>query len=173
MHSTYPENIQEHSLEVAMVGHMLAIIRNRHFSGTVDPERVATLALFHDVSEVLTGDLPTPVKYFNPKIKEAYKAVETTAATKLLHMLPSTLQEDYRTLFFDADKDQQHHALVKAADKICAYMKCLQEMKAGNHEFSQAKHALRGAVDELGLPEVDYFMSNFAPSLQLTLDELG
>lgn len=172
MHNTYPENIQEHSLQVAMVAHALAIIRNRIFGGTVDPERTAVLALYHDTSEVLTGDLPSPVKYFNPEIKAAYKAIEAAAAQKLFDMVPEALKADYQALFLEEDVDRAHHDLITAADKLCAYLKCLEEMRAGNQEFSQAEKALRASVEALNLPEVQYFLNTFVPSFSLTLDEL-
>jgi 5'-deoxynucleotidase len=172
MHNTYPENIQEHSLRVAMIAHALAIIRRRVFGGAVSPERTAVLALYHDASEVLTGDLPAPVKYFNPEIKTAYQAIEVAAASKLFDMLPDALKADYQALFIDDDADCVHRELVKAADKLCAYIKCLEEIGAGNPEFSKAEKALRASVEGLELPEVRYFLDTFVPSFRLTLDEL-
>ena len=173
MHSTYPENIQEHSLQVALVTHMLAVIRNRLFSGRVNPERAATLALYHDVGEILIGDLPTPVKYFNPEIKTAYKAIEETAVQKLFGMLPEELRDDYQPFFVQDEADRDHTELVKAADKLCAYLKCLEEISAGNQEFSQAEQTLKETVKRIDLPEVRYFLETFVPSFRLTLDELG
>ena len=173
MHNTYPENIQEHSLRVAMIAHALGVIRNRLFRGRANPERAAALALFHDASEVLTGDLPTPVKYFNPDIRIAYQTIETVANRKLLDMVPVELQADYRALFFGEEADREHLDLVKAADRLAAYMKCLEELAAGNHEFSKAEKALRASVEALPLPEVRYFLETFVPSFKLTLDELG
>ncbi len=172
MHNTYPENIQEHSLQVAMVAHALALIRNRIFGGAVDPERTAVLALYHDVSEVLTGDLPSPVKYFNPEIKTAYKAIEAAAAQRLFDMVPEALKADYQALFLAEEADRAYRDLITAADKICAYLKCLEEMGAGNQEFSQAEKALRASVEALDLPEVRYFLETFVPSFRLTLDDL-
>ncbi len=172
MHNTYPENIQEHSLRAAMIAHALAVIRNRMFGGDVDPERAAVLALYHDASEVLTGDLPAPVKYFNPDIKGAYKAIEAAAAHKLLGMVPEALRPDYEPLLLGNDQDRAHRDLVAAADKLCAYLKCLEEMGAGNHEFAKAEKALRQSVEALDLPEVRYFLDTFVPSFRLTLDEL-
>lgn len=172
MYSTYPENIQEHSLRVAMIAHALAMIRNQIFGGEVNPDRTASLALYHDASEVLTGDLPTPVKYFNPEIKTAYGALEAAATEKLLSMLPAALQGAYEPYFRPSDTDREHSELVKAADKLCAYLKCVEEMGAGNREFAQAEQALRASVDQLDLPEVAYFMTTFMPSFRLTLDEL-
>jgi 5'-deoxynucleotidase len=173
MHNTYPENIQEHSLRVAMIAYALGVIRNRLFQGRANPERAAALALFHDASEVLTGDLPTPVKYFNPDIRTAYQTIETVARRKLLDLLPAELRDDYRTLLLEDGADREHHELVKAADRLAAYMKCLEELAAGNHEFSKAEKTLRASVEALELPEVRYFLETFVPSLKLTLDELG
>ena len=173
MHNTYPENIQEHSLRVAMIAHALAVIRNRHFGGHVNAERAALLALYHDAGEVLTGDMPAPVKYFNPEIRTAYRGIEAAAHDRLFGMVPEALREAYRPLFFPAETDRAHWELVKAADKVCAYVKCLEEVAAGNNEFAKAEKALRAAVDALDLPEVRYFMETFAPSFRLTLDELG
>lgn len=172
MRNTYPESIQEHSLRVAMVAHALAVIRNRLFAGNVDAERAAVLALYHDATEVLTGDLPAPVKYFNPEIKNAYKEIEAAAAKRLLHMIPEALKADYQGLFFAEEADRASRELVKAADKICAYLKCLEELGAGNQEFAKAEKALRASVEELDFPEVRYFLDTFVPSFRLTLDEL-
>jgi 5'-deoxynucleotidase len=172
MHNTYPENVQEHTLRVAMIAHALAIIRNRLFHGSVDAERVAVLALYHDASEVFTGDLPAPVKYLNPEIKAAYKSIELTAARKLYEMLPEALQPDYAPVFLSNDADALHHELIGAADKLCAYLKCLEEIAAGNQEFSKAEKTLRATVEKLSLPEVRYFLETFVPSFRLTLDEL-
>ena len=172
MHNTYPENIQEHSLRVAMVGHALATIRNKLFAGNVSAERTALLALYHDAGEVLTGDLPAPIKYFNPEIKNAYREIEAAAAGKLLDMIPEALRSDYYGLFFAEEADRESLQLVKAADKLCAYLKCLEEIGAGNQEFAKAEKALRASVEELDLPEVRYFLETFVPSFRLTLDEL-
>jgi 5'-deoxynucleotidase len=173
MHTTYPENIQEHSLRVALFAHALAIIRNRLFGGTVSPERVATLALYHDAAEVLTGDLPAPVKHFNPEIKTAFREIEAAAAGKLFGMVPSALQDDYRPYLLGAPSDVVARRLVEAADKLCAYVKCLEEIAAGNPEFSRAEKALRETIEAIDLPEVRYFLDRFVPSFRLTLDELG
>ena len=173
MHNTYPENIQEHSLRVAMIAHALAVIRNRVFGGHVNPERAAVLALYHDAGEVLTGDLPAPVKYFNPQIRSAYRTIEAAAHEKLLTLVPDALKEDYRPLFLPQESERAHWEIVKAADKICAYVKCLEETAAGNGEFAQAEKALRASVDALDLPEARYFLETFAPSFRLTLDDLG
>jgi 5'-deoxynucleotidase len=173
MHNTYPENIQEHSLRVAMIAHALAVIRNRLYGGAVNPERVATLALYHDAGEVLIGDLPAPVKHFNPDIKRAYGDIETSARRRLLSMVPDALRDEYRSLLLPDENDLAHRALVQAADKLCAYAKCLEEIAAGNPEFAKAEKALRETVEAIGLPEVRYFMDVFMPSYRLTLDELN
>ena len=173
MHTTYPESIQEHSHRVAVIAHALATIRNRMFGGRVDPARAAVLALYHDAGEVLTGDMPAPVKYFNPEIRGAYHAIEAAANQRLLEMVPEPLRADYQPLFIAATEDHACWELVKAADKLCAYLKCVEEVAAGNREFSRAEQALRVTVEALPLPEVRYFLETFASSLRLTLDELG
>jgi 5'-deoxynucleotidase len=172
MHSTHAENIQEHSLRVAMIAHALAVIRNRLYAGDLSPDRAAALAMYHDASEVLTGDLPRPVKYFNPAIERAYHALERVAREKLLAMLPPPLQPDYQSLLVPGAQDAAHLELVKAADKLCAYIKCLEETSAGNREFSEAEKVLRQNVEGIDLPEVRYFLATFVPSFRLTLDEL-
>jgi 5'-deoxynucleotidase len=173
MHTTYPENIQEHSLRVAMIAHALAVIRNRLYGGRVSPERVAALALYHDVGEVLTGDLPAPVKHSNPDIKSAYEEIETAARRRLLEMVPPPLQADFRPLLLPGDADRPQLDLVRAADKLCAWVKCLEEVASGNPEFAKAEKALRASVEAIDLPEVRYFVEVFAPSFRLTLDELA
>jgi 5'-deoxynucleotidase len=173
MHTTYPENIQEHSLRVAMIAHALAVIRNRLYGGRVSPERVAALALYHDVGEVLTGDLPAPVKHSNPDIKSAYEEIETAARRRLLEMVPAPLQADFRALLLPGDADRPHLDLVRAADKLCAWVKCLEEIASGNPEFAKAEKALRASLEAIDLPEVRYFVEVFAPSFRLTLDELA
>src|SRR5439155_560527 len=153
--------------------HALAIIRNRLFGGDVSPERTATLALYHDTSEVLTGDLPSPVKEFNPQIERAYRAIEAASTEKLFALIPDPLKPGYEAFFRPDARDRAHRELVKAADKLCAYLKCLEETGAGNPEFAQAEKALRASVESLDLPEVRYFIETFVPSFRLTLDELN
>ena len=172
MRNTYPENIQEHSLQVALIAHGLALVRNKFFGGQVDPARVALLALYHDVGEVITGDLPTPIKYFNPKVKTAYDEVEVIAKQKLLNMLPEEFKPDYESLLLRTEEDPLWQ-LVKAADKICAYLKCVEELKVGNQEFAKAQKVIKAELDRSNLPEVAYFMEQFIPSFSLTLDELN
>jgi len=173
MHSAYPENVQEHSLRVAQIAHALAIIRNRLFGGDIDPERTAVLALYHDASEVLTGDLPTPIKNFNPEILRAYRAIESSAKERLVGLVPDPLKADYTSFFTARDADRTHHELVKAADKLSAYIKCVEETSTGNREFADAERILRAQVDAIDLPEVRYFLETFVPSCRLTLDELN
>jgi 5'-deoxynucleotidase len=172
MHSAYLENVQEHTCRVALIAHALAVIRTRLYGGHVDAERVATLALYHDAGEVLTGDLPTPVKNFNPEIKNAYRSIERAARDKLLSMIPEELRADYARFLGPEPADDAHLELVKAADRLCAYIKCLEELAAGNPEFSEAEKTIRAAVEAIDLPEVRYFVDTFLPSFRLTLDEL-
>lgn len=172
MRNTQPENIQEHSLQVAIVAHALAAIKNRYFEGSLNADRIAVLGMFHDCNEIITGDMPTPIKYFNPEINQAYKNVETVSRNKLLSMLPTELSEDYRSILFHEDSDPESWKLVKAADRIAAYIKCLEENKAGNKEFKKAGDSIYKSIMEIDLPEVRYFMEHFMPSFSLTLDEL-
>ena len=173
MRNTQVENIQEHSLQVAMIAHALALIRNRLYAGSLDPERVMVLAVFHEVSEVITGDFPSPLKYFNPEISRAYSEIEQIASRKLWDMIPRELQPDYRSVLFREAGDADAWELVKAADKVSAYTKCLEELKAGNQEFAKAKDSLEREIADLGQPEVDYFMREFVRSFTLALDELN
>ncbi len=172
MRNTSPENIQEHSLQVAMIAQGLAIISNKLFDGNVNPERTAVLALYHDVGEVITGDLATPIKHFNPKINTAYNEIDVIARKKLLDMVPEELKPEFQSLLFLKDDDNKHWKLVKAADKICAYLKCVEELKVGNQEFSKAAKANKAEIDSLNLPEVTYFMNTYISSFSLTLDEM-
>ncbi|NAW67143.1 5'-deoxynucleotidase [Photobacterium halotolerans] len=167
------ENVSEHSLQVAFVAHALALIKNRHFGGQLNPERIALLAMFHDASEVLTGDMPTPIKYFNPAIAEEYKKIELAAEQRLLSMLPDEFQADYAPLLVSDAIDQQDYHIVKQADTLCAYLKCLEELSAGNHEFTQAKKRLEETLEERKTQEMSYFLKTFATSFNLTLDEIS
>lgn len=170
MRNTAPENVQEHSHQAAVLAHALAVIRNEKFGGHVDPGRVAVAALYHDASEILTGDMPTPVKYGNPAIRDAYKQVEEVANERLVSMLPEELQATYRDALNEYDGETR--ALVKAADKLSAYIKCVEEVKAGNGEFREAAAQTRKALEAYDLPEVGYFLDTFLESFALTLDEL-
>lgn len=167
------ENVAEHSHQVAMVAHMLAVIGQQLFAGAINPERVAALALFHDASEVITGDLPTPVKYFNPQIAVEYKKIEAIAEQKLLSMLPPELQAVYQPLLLSAEYNEAEKRLVKAADHLCAYLKAIEEISAGNHEFTIAKRRLEKMLQSYPEPEVQYFLHTFAASFSLTLDEIS
>ena len=171
MRNTQIENIQEHSHMVAVLAHALALIQNRHFGGKVDPGAVAVAALYHDASEIITGDMPTPIKYDNPEIKAAYKAVERVAEQRLLSMLPEELRLDYEPVI--TISDPEIHTLVKAADKLSAYLKCVEELKAGNLEFKKAKEQTYEALVESRGPALEYFMEHFMPAFELDLDELG
>lgn len=175
MRSTRAENVQEHSLQVATTAHALALIKNKFFGGRVSPERVAVYAIFHDATEVLTGDLPTPVKYFNSDMRDAYRKLESHAAKQLLRLLPEELRGEYSKLLEIPPEESEARDLVKAADALCAYTKCLEEKAAGNHEFSGAETSILAKVDSLRSkhPEVDYYVKHFIPSFMLTLDELS
>ena len=170
MRNTSQENIQEHSHMVAVLAHALAVIKNQYFGGQVDEGAVAVAALYHDAAEILTGDMPTPIKYYNPDIRDAYKAVESVSCQKLLSMLPKELMPAYQPLLEEADPEIR--ALVKAADKLAAYLKCVEERKAGNLEFRQAEAQTLAALRENPLPALQHFMDHFLPAFELTLDEL-
>ena len=170
MRNTAQENVQEHSHQVAVLAHALAVIRNEKFGGHVDAGQVAVAALYHDASEILTGDMPTPIKYDNPAIRRAYKDVEAVAERKLLEMLPEELQGIYEPVITSCGGEIEE--LVKAADKLSAYIKCVEELKAGNNEFREAAAQTRKALEAYGLAEVQYFLDTFMDSFALTLDEL-
>jgi len=167
MRSTIPENIQEHSHMVAVLAHALAVIRRDVFGRTCDPNACAAEALFHDASEILTGDMPTPIKYNNPEIIGAYKELEREAGRKLLESLPAEFAGAYEPLL----APPQEHPLVKAADKLSAYIKCVEERKAGNVEFVMAEKQTLKALHAMALPELEYFLEHFMPAFELTLDE--
>lgn len=170
MRNSFAENVQEHSHTVAILAHALAVIRNRYFGGDVDEGSVAVAALYHDAPEILTGDMPTPIKYHNPAIRDAYRQVEQVAEEKLLDMLPEDLRPGYRAALSPAAETVQ--VLVRAADKLSAYIKCVEELKAGNDEFKKAAQQTMEALEAMELPELGYFMEHFLPSYRLTLDEL-
>ena len=178
MRSSRAENLSEHSLEVALIAHMLCVIGNVRFGRSLNAERAALVALYHDASEIITGDMPTPVKYHDGEIREAYRAVEKSAEERLVATLPDDLRPVYEGVFWtgeDAGKDELYlRRLVKAADKISALIKCVDERRSGNMEFASAERTCRAAVDEIAaeLPEVADFVSEFLPSYGATLDEL-
>lgn len=171
MRNTFSENIQEHSHQVAVLAHALALIR-RDILGLPgpDPDRCAVAALYHDASEILTGDLPTPIKYYNPDIKTAYKQVERIAGERLLDMLPQALRNSYEHLILEDDPAVT--PIVKAADKLSAYIKCVEEQKAGNTEFDSAAKQTMDAMEAMKMPELDWFLTECLPAFSLNLDEL-
>ena len=172
MRNTFPDTLSQHSQEVAAVAYALAVIGNRRLDQSYDPDRACALGLFHDVPEILTGDMPTPVKYYDGNIKSAYDAVEYTASQRLLDCLPEDLKADFEPLLINDDKDASLRPLVKAADKISALIKCVEERKAGNTEFSKAEDSTRRAIARLNVPEADIFLDEFLPAFELTLDQL-
>ena len=169
MRNSKTENLSEHSLETAYVAHALAIIKNKRFGGNVNPEKAAVAAMFHDTSEIITGDMPTPVKYYNSQIKNVYKEIEANAQNTLISMLPDYMQEDINKIY-NCDDDEICR-IVKAADKISAYIKCVEELNMGNREFAVAEKSVKKAIEELSLPEADVFMGEFIESFSLSLDE--
>ncbi len=170
MRNTFRENIQEHSHMVAVLAHALAMVKRDIFHEAADPNLCASMALFHDASEILTGDLPTPIKYYNPAIRDAYKQVEEISCNKLLAMLPAQLRPGYEDLLLEKDKEAAR--LVKAADKLSAYIKCVEELKAGNQEFASAAKQTRQALTKMALPCLDWFMEHCLSAFELNLDEL-
>ncbi len=172
MRNSSPENLSEHSLDVAMIAHALAVIGNLRLGKKLDENKAAIVALYHDTTEIITGDLPTPVKYFNADIKSAYKEVEHVAADRLLSLLPEDMQDYYRDFYYKKDEDAYIWKLVKAADKLSAYIKCIEEEKAGNTEFINAKESTMKSLDEMNIEEVNIFKKEFLDSYKLTLDEL-
>jgi len=172
MRNTRPESLSEHAQRTAWLAHALAVLRNRRFGGRVNADRAALLALFHDCPESLTGDLPTPVKYYSAEVREAYRTVEEHASRQLMDMLPEDMREDYAPLLFPAREDAALWEIVKAADILCAYLKCLEELRAGNREFAVAAEQQRLRLEALALPEVDAFIAQFVPAFDMTLDEM-
>ena len=171
MRNSFSENIQEHSHQVAVLSHALALIRRDvlHLPSP-DPDRCAVAALYHDASEILTGDLPTPIKYYNPEIKEAYKQVERIAGNRLLDMLPPELRSSYEQYVLESDETLE--PIVKAADKLSAHIKCLEEQKAGNTEFDTAARQSWEAMKAMNRPELDWFLDNCLPAFALNIDQL-
>jgi len=171
MRNSAVENVQEHSHMVAIIAHALAVISRDIFFSDADPEKCAAGALFHDAAEIFTGDMPTPIKYFDPEILSAYRRVEARASKKLLHSLPPQLRPAYEPLLSGAH-DEKTNEIILAADKLTAYIKCLEELKAGNSEFLIASKQSLNKLIALKMVEVDYFMENFIESFELSLDEL-
>jgi len=171
MRNTREENLSEHSLEVAFIAHALGVINNEIFGGTINAERLAILAMYHDVTEIITGDMPTPVKYYSPVIRNAYKEVEHVAKDEILTGLPLNLRKVYEPLLLETSKEEELWAYVKAADKISAYIKCIEEINTGNLDFSKAKESTYQAILKLNIKEANYFLEEYIPAYSLTLDE--
>ena len=172
MNNTKNENISEHSQQVAIIAHCLVLIHNKRFGGHLDAERAAVLAIFHDSTEIITGDMPTPIKYFNPQINEAYKKIENVAADKLISMLPEDLKEDFEEIIkANGEQDKELKKYVKAADKFSALIKCIEELRMGNDEFIKAKDTIEASLKNMNLPEAEVFEKEFLPSFSLALDE--
>lgn len=171
MRNTVTENISEHSNDVAVIAHALAVINNVRFGGNLNAERAAFLGLYHDMTEIITGDMPTPVKYHSEDMREAFQQVEDKAGRKLLSMLPDDIGEYYESAFFKQEEDEYLWKLVKAADKISALIKCIEEKNAGNNEFGKALESTEQSLRDMDMPEAEVFIDEFLPSFYLSLDE--
>lgn len=167
MRNTKNENLSEHSLETAQIAHALAIINNKRLGGSADPAACALAAMYHDTAEIITGDMPTPVKYFNEEIKGAYKQIEENAKQRLSDMLPGDFREDFEKIY---NPGKETERLVKAADKISALIKCTEELNMGNREFAEAEKTIRAAIGSLSCEEAEIFLAEFMPSFSLSLD---
>ncbi|MCH4167012.1 MAG: 5'-deoxynucleotidase [Megasphaera sp.] len=172
MRNTQEENIQEHTLQTAAIAYHLCVLSNTYYGGHTDPKEAAVLAMYHDVPEIYTGDMPTPVKYFSEDMRRTYGQVEKLAQERLLKLLPAELQEAYRPLICEAEKNPLW-PYVKAADTLSAYVKCVQEMAAGNSEFKDAYHTIGAKLEQLDMPEVARFLAEYVPSFRLSLDEIN
>lgn len=172
MNNTRSENISEHSLQVAMLAHCLVLIHNKRFGGNLNPERAAILAVFHDTTEIITGDMPTPIKYYNSNIKHAYRDIEENAANQLIKMLPDDFRDDISGIIkMDGSGDDELKPFVKAADKLSALIKCIEELRMGNDEFRKAKDTILDSIHGMNLQELKVFEEEFLPAFSLTLDE--
>ncbi len=171
MRNVSTENISEHSNDVAVIAHALAVIKNLRYGGNLNAERAAFLGLYHDMTEIITGDMPTPVKYHSEDMREAFRQVEDKAGRRLLNMLPEDMRQYYESAFFQSDEDEYLWKIVKAADKISALIKCIEEKNAGNNEFGKALESTRASIEKMGMPEVKAFLEEFIPSFYLSLDE--
>ena len=173
MNNTKQENISEHSQQVAVLAHCLVLIHNKRFGGSLDAERAALLAVFHDATEIITGDMPTPVKYQNRKIRDVYKQIESNAAERLLSLLPEDLREEYSEILQpESERDRELEVYVKAADRFSALIKCIEEMRMGNDEFRLARETIEKSIHGMKLPEAEIFFEEFLPSFSLALDEI-
>lgn len=173
MRNTRSENICEHSLEVAFIAHALGVINREEFGGDVDEQKLALMGMYHDVTEIVTGDMPTPIKYYNPGISKAYKEVEKIAGQELLEGLPDRWNSYYEGLLVENEEDEHLWRYVKAADKLSALIKCIEEKKMGNSDFLQAEMTITAAIKAMNMPEAEYFMENFIPAYEMTIDESG
>lgn len=171
MRNTKTENIAEHSLEVAIIAHALAVIGNTYFEKKLDAEHIAILGVMHDTTEIITGDLPTPIKYYAPEIRDAYKKVENVAANQLLSELPEEMRNSYKNILIEENNTDWKY--VKAADKMSAYIKCIEERKTGNKDFIKAEETIKKSLDDMKMEEVDKFIDVFLPSYAMTLDEIN
>ena len=173
MNNTKYENLSEHSLQVAMLAHCLVLIHNKRFAGSLNAERASILAVFHDSTEIITGDMPTPIKYFNNTIKDAYKDIENAAADRLCSLLPEDFREDMELIIKqNSDEDKELKKFVKAADRFSALIKCIEELRIGNEEFRQAKTGIEKSIKEMNMPEAEIFSKEFLPAFSLSLDEM-
>ena len=173
MNNTKYENLSEHSLQVAMLAHCLVLIHNKRFAGSLNAERASILAVFHDSTEIITGDMPTPIKYFNNTIKDAYKDIENAAADRLCSLLPEDFREDMELIIKqNSDEDKELKKFVKAADRFSALIKCIEELRMGNEEFRQAKTGIEKSIKEMNMPEAEVFSKEFLPAFSLSLDEI-
>lgn len=173
MRNTRNENLCEHSLEVAFIAHALGIINNEIYGGNINAERLAVLGMYHDVTEIITGDLPTPVKYYNPLIRNAYKEVEHVAEEQMLSGISADIRDRYNGIMSETQEEEEAWRYVKAADKISAYIKCLEEKKTGNMDFTDAEKTIYQAITDMNMPEVNYFMEEYIPAYMGTLDASG
>lgn len=173
MRNTRNENLSEHSLEVAFIAHSLGIINNEIFGGNIPAERIAILGMYHDVTEIITGDMPTPVKYYSTVIREAYKEVEIVAKDELLSAMPPQISRHYDGLLYETEDEKDLWIYVKAADKLSALIKCIEEQQMGNNDFARAQKTIEEALAEMNLPEVEYYMKEFLPAYKMTIDEAG
>lgn len=171
MHNNINENIAEHSLQVAIIAHGLAVIGNKRFGRNLNAEYIAMMGIMHDTTEIITGDLPTPIKYYAPEIRDAYKKVENIAANQLLKELPEDMQEAYEDILIEDDSIEWKY--VKAADKLSAYIKCIEEKNTGNTDFAKAEDTIRKALEDMQMEEIDVFIEEFLPAYVMTLDEIN
>lgn len=171
MRNTREENLSEHSLEVAFIAHALGIINNEIFNGSINAERLAILGMYHDVTEIITGDMPTPVKYYNSEIRTAYKEVEKAAGQEILTGLPENIRQRYNNILTESEAEKELWIYVKAADKLSALIKCIEERKMGNTDFFKAEQSTLDSIKNMGIAEADYFIEHYIPAYSMTLDE--